>query len=328
MGQKIKRVVVSEASQDAGVQLLESEGFELLMPRENSQEAFEALLPKAEGIVLRTNVQLHAEAIAKAPNLRVVARTGAGVDNVDLTAATERGILVCNLVGINSVSVAEHTLSLLFALGKQIPFHDSAVRAGDWQSRRSKASVELEGKTLGVAGIGNIGARVAKVCHDALGMNVVAFDPYAKEKFSDFDYTFVDDLETLFAESDFITLHLPSLPETKKVVDRGLLSLMKPTAYLINTARGDVVDEDALAEVLREGRIAGAGIDVFETEPPGKDHPFVGFSNVILTPHVASLTKEVTVKASYGAAKAIVDYAEGRTPDSVYNAKALGISPA
>jgi len=321
----IQTVVVSEASQDAGVELLKSKGFDLLMPEENSQEAFEALLPEAEGIVLRTNVQMDAEAMAKAPKLKIVARTGAGVDNVDLAAATERGILVCNLVGINSVSVAEHTLSLLLALGKQIPFYDAAVRKGDWQTRRSKASVELEGKALGVAGIGNIGARVAEMCHDALGMKVLAFDPYAKEKFADSDYTFVDDLETLFTESDFITLHLPSLPETKKVVNRDLLGLMKPTAYLINTARGDVVDEEALVEALREGRIAGAGIDVFENEPPGGAHPLVGLSNAILTPHVASLTKEVTVKASVGAAKAIVDYAEGRTPDSVYNAKELGL---
>ncbi len=321
----IKKVLLSEPSQDSGVELLKSKNLQLLVPRENSQAAFEELLPEAEGIVLRTNVQMPAEVIDKAPKLKVVARTGAGVDNVDIDAATKRGIVVCNLVGINSVSVAEHTVSLILALGKQLPFYDDAMRSGEWQLRRSKAGIELEGKILGVAGIGNIGARVAKACHDGFGMKIFAFDPYAKDKFADYDYTFVDDLEALFTESDFVSLHLPSLPETKKVVNRDLLRLMKPTAYLINTARGDVVDEEALADALRQKTIAGAGIDVYESEPPDPDHLFVGLSNAILTPHVASLTKEVTVKASYGAAKAIVDYAEGRTPDFVYNRKELGL---
>ena len=321
----IQKVLLSEASQDTGVELLEWKGFEILVPSENSQEAFEAQLPEAEGIVLRTNVQMDAQAIAKAPNLKVMARTGAGVDNVDLDAATERGILVCNLVGINSVSVAEHAMSFILSLGKQLPFYDNAMRTGEWQLRRSKAGMELEGKVLGVAGIGNIGARVAKMCYDGFGMKVMAFDPYAKDKFAGYDYTFVDDMESLFSQADFVTLHLPSLPETKKVVNKQLLSVMKPTAYLINTARGDVIDEEALADALREKQIAGAALDVYETEPPAEDHPFVGLSNVILTPHVASLTKEVTVKASYGAAKAIVDYAEGRTPDFVYNRKELGL---
>lgn len=321
----IQKVLLSEASRDTGVDLLESKGFEVLVPAENSQEAFEAQLPEAEGIVLRTNVQMHAQAIAKAPNLKIMARTGAGVDNVDLDAATKRGILVCNLVGINSVSVAEHALSFILSLGKQLPFYDKAMRTGEWKLRRSKAGIELEGKVLGVAGIGNIGARVARMCHEGFGMKVMAFDPYAKDKFAGYDYTFVDDLEALFSQADFVTLHLPSLPETKKVVNKELLSVMKPTAYLINTARGDVIDEEALADALREKRIAGAALDVYEEEPPAEDHPFVGLSNAILTPHVASLTKEVTVKASYGAAKAIVDYAEGRTPDFVYNGKDLGL---
>jgi D-3-phosphoglycerate dehydrogenase / 2-oxoglutarate reductase len=321
----IQKVLLSEASQDTGVDLLKSKGLEILVPAENSQEAFEAQLPEAEGIVLRTNVQMNAQAIAKAPGLKIMARTGAGVDNVDVEAATERGILVCNLVGINSVSVAEHALSFILSLGKQLPFYDKAMRDGEWQLRRSKAGMELEGKVLGVAGIGNIGARVAKMCYEGLGMKVLAFDPYAKEKFADYDYTFVDDLEALFSQADFVTLHLPSLPETKGVVNEQLLGVMKPTAYLINTARGDVIDEEALAGALREKQIAGAALDVYGEEPPAKDHPFVGLSNVILTPHVASLTKEVTVKASYGAAKAIVDYAEGRTPDFVYNRKELGL---
>lgn len=319
----ISNVVVTERLSDQGMELLDRKGFSVRLPEENSQGAFEVLLPDAEGIVLRTNVGVDASAIAKAPNLKIVARTGAGYDNVDVDAATKAGVVVCNLVGVNSVSVAEHALSLLLSLGKQLPRYDKALRAGDWQARRSKAAIELEGKTLGVAAMGNVGSRIARMAHDALGMRITAYDPYVADQYRDYDYEFVDSLEALFEGADFITLHLPSLPETKGVVNGKLLSRMKPGAYLINTARGDLVNEEDLAEALREGRIGGAAIDVFAEEPPAADNPLLGLDNVILTPHVASLTKEVTVKAAVGAAQAIADFSDGKRPAYVVNPDAL-----
>ncbi len=320
----ISTVLVTEILSPEGMDVLERRGFEILLPEENSQAAFERLLPRCHAIVLRTNVQVNADAIDKAPDLKIVVRTGAGYDNVDVDAATRRGVMVCNLVGVNSVSVAEHAVSLMMSLGKQLPYYDRSVRTGDWQARRSKASVELEGKTVGVAAMGNVGAKVAAMCHDAFGMQVVAYDPFVKDRFSDHDYRFVDDLESLFAASDFISLHLPSVPDTRGVVNARLLSSMKESAYLINTARGDLINEEDLAAALRERRIAGAALDVFSSEPPPENHPLFSLDNIILTPHVASLTWEVTVKAAIGAAQAVVDLADGKTPRFVVNPVAPG----
>jgi D-3-phosphoglycerate dehydrogenase len=319
----ITNVLVTEALGPEGMKVLEDRGLKIVLPKENSQAAFEELLPEAESMVLRTNVTVDASCIEKAPNLKIVARTGAGYDNVDVEAATSRKILVCNLVGVNSVSVAEHAMAMILSLAKQLPYHDHAVREGNWQARRSKASIELDGKTLGVAAMGNIGSKVARIGHDAFGMKVIAFDPYVKEKFADFDYRFVDDLQDLFRESDFLSLHLPSTPETKGVVNSGSLGLMKKGAYLINTARGDLINEADLADALREKRIGGAALDVFSSEPPEEDSPFFGLGNIILTPHVASLTREVSVKAAIGAAQAVVDWADGKTPEFVVNREVL-----
>lgn len=319
----ISTVVVTEALSAEGTAVLEQRGLEVLLPVENTQEAFEALLPQSDAIVLRTNVTISAECMDKAPNLKIIARTGAGYDNVDVDAATAHRVLVCNLVGVNSVSVAEHAIALILTLAKQLPMYDQAVRNGNWKARRSKASVELEGKTLGVAAMGNVGAKVAKIAHDAFGMEVLAYDPFVKDRFAEFDYRFVDDLGSLFDASDFISLHLPSTPETRGAINRDMISRMRPTAYLVNTARGDLINESDLADALRERRIGGAALDVFAEEPPAADGPLLGLDNIVLTPHVASLTREVTVKAAVGAAQAVVDLADGKTPAFVVNPEVL-----
>jgi D-3-phosphoglycerate dehydrogenase len=319
----ITSVVVTEKLSPEGMNILEKRGFEVLLPERNDQESFEKLLPEAGAIVLRTNVQVHAACFDRAPKLKIIARTGAGYDNVDVEAASKHGVLVCNLVGVNSESVAEHAVALVVALGKQLPYYDRAVRSGDWQARRSKASVELEGKTLGVAAMGNVGAKVAQMAHDAFSMQIVAYDPYVKDSFADNEYRFVDDLKDLFRESDFVTLHLPSLPETRGIVNRDLLALMRPGAYLINTARGDLEVEADLVDALRSRKLGGAALDVFAEEPPSPENPLFELDNVILTPHVASLTKEVTVKAAIGAAQAVVDYADGKVPRFAINSEAV-----
>lgn len=319
----ISTVLVTEKLTPEGMDVLERGGLKILLPKENSQSSFEELLPEADAIVLRTNVTVDAKCIEKAPRLKIVARTGAGYDNVDVAAATAHGVLVCNLVGVNSVSVAEHASALILSLAKQLPYYDRSVRTGDWKARRSMAAIELEGKILGVAAMGNVGSKVARIAHDAFGMKVLAFDPYVKDKFAGFDYRFVDDLPALFRESDFISLHLPSIPEMKGVVNAALIGLMKKSAYLINTARGDLINQEDLIAALRDKRIAGAALDVFVDEPPDDDSPLLGLENVILTPHVASLTKEVSVKAAVGAAQAVVDLAGGKEPQFVVNREAL-----
>jgi D-3-phosphoglycerate dehydrogenase len=208
---------------------------------------------------------------------------------------------------------------MIMHLAKQLSFMDRAVRDGNWKARNSNLSVELEGKVLGIVGMGNIGALVAKKCHDGFGMKILAYDPYVKERFKDYDYEFTDTLERLFKESDFITLHCPDTPQTKGMITRDLIYSMKTTAYLINAARGGVIDEQALIDALKEKRIAGAGLDVFQEEPPAPDNELLKLDNVILSPHSAALTKEATIRMSAEAAQAVVDYFEGRQPKYIYN---------
>jgi D-3-phosphoglycerate dehydrogenase len=247
------------------------------------------------------------------------------VDNVDIEAATEKKILVCNLPRANNLSVCEHAISLIMTCAKQLEYMEDGVRQGNWKARNAGTPVEIEGKTLGVVGMGHIGSLVAKKCHDGLGMKILAYDPYVVEKFKDYDYRFCGSLEELFKQADFVTLHCPNIPETKGMVTRELLFAMKPSAYIINTARGGVIVEKALIDVLKENRIAGAGLDVFEKEPPDADNPLLNMVNVVVTPHSAALTKEASVRMSVEAAKAVDDYFSGKMPDYIYNRNQLGL---
>jgi len=316
------KVLLSEEIHPEGKKILEGR-FEVLVAPDRSEQTLISMVKDVDAIILRTTSKITRKVIENAPKLKIISRTGAGVDNVDVEAATERGILVCNLPAVNNISVCEHVIALIMHLAKQLSFMDKAVRTGNWKARNSNVSVELEGKVLGIVGMGNIGALVAKKCHDGLGMKILAYDPYVKEKFKDYDYEFTDSLERLFKEADFITLHSPETPETKGMITRELIYSMKPTAYLINAARGGIVDEQALIDALKEKRIAGAGLDVFQQEPPPSDNELLRLDNVILTPHSAALTKEATIRMAVEAAKAVVDYFEGRRPKYIFNIKEL-----
>jgi D-3-phosphoglycerate dehydrogenase len=316
------KVLLSEEIHPEGKKILEGR-FEVLVAPDRSEQTLISMVKDVDAIILRTTSKITRKVIENAPKLKIISRTGAGVDNVDVEAATERGILVCNLPAVNNISVCEHVIALIMHLAKQLSFMDKAVRTGNWKARNSNVSVELEGKVLGIVGMGNIGALVAKKCHDGLGMKILAYDPYVKEKFKDYDYEFTDSLERLFKEADFITLHSPKTPETKGMITRELIYSMKPTAYLINAARGGIVDEQALIDALKEKRIAGAGLDVFQQEPPPSDNELLRLDNVILTPHSAALTKEATIRMAVEAAKAVVDYFEGRRPKYIFNINEL-----
>ena len=311
------KILLSQEIHPQGRKILEGK-FEILLPRDGSQKALEEAVREAEGIILRTTSAVTREVIDAAPKLKIISRTGAGVDNVDLAAAARRGILVCNLPHVNSVSVAEHAVALMLSLAKDLPAMDRAVRGGEWKKRNSGGAVELEGKTLGIVGMGGIGSRVAGKCRHGLGMRILAYDPYAAEAFPGEDYEFTPSLERLFAEADVVSLHCPSIPETRGMITRELLFSMKPEAIFVNCARGEVVDEPALTDLLKERRIAGAGIDVFAVEPPSPDNGLLGLDNVILSPHSAALTREATVRMSTEAARAVVDFFEGRRPRHVY----------
>lgn len=316
------KVLLSQEIHPEGRKLLEGKFDVKVAPSAAEAELIEAV-KDVEAIILRTNAKITRKIIENAAKLKIISRTGAGVDNVDVDAATEKGILVCNLPAVNNVSVAEHAVALIMHLAKQLSAMDKAVREGKWSIRNSNIAVELEGKILGVIGMGSIGALVAKKCHDGLGMKILAYDPYTKERFKDCDYEFVDDLKELFRRADFVTLHCPDTPQTRGMVTRNLIYSMKTTAYLINTARGTLIDEKALIDALKERRIAGAGLDVFTEEPPEKDNELLKLDNVVLSPHSAAMTKEATIRMSTEAVRAVIDYFEGRQPKHIFNSNEL-----
>lgn len=320
----MKKILLSQAIHPSGMSLLEGK-FEVITAPDCTAETMLKLSKDVDAIILRTTSEVNRQVIENAKKLEIISRTGAGVDNVDVAAASERNILVCNLPRANNLSVCEHAIALMMTCSKQLPYMQEGVRQGNWKARNAGTPVEVEGKTLGIVGMGHIGSLVAKKCHDGLGMKILAYDPYVVEKYKDYDYRFCSSLEELFAESDFITIHCPNLPETKGMVTRKLLFSMKPDAFLINTARGTVVDEQALCDLLWEGRIAGAGLDVFEKEPPDLSNPLLHMDNVVVSPHSAALTKEASVRMSYEAAEAVVDYFSGVTPKYIYNIKDIKI---
>jgi len=313
------KVLLSEDINPLGKKLLEGKA-EIIIALDTGKETAIKLVQDVEGVILRATTRFDAEVIASAQKLKVIARTGVGVDNVDIQAASEKGILVCNFPGMNDLTVAEHTIALIMALAKKIVHMHHAVKAGNWSERFSPDLAEVEGKTLGVIGMGGIGRLVAKKCRDGLGMNILAYDPYVVDK-NELKVTFTAALEELFCKADFITIHVPNLPQTKGLVSKELLGMMKQAAFLVNTSRGEVIDESALIHALESTQIKGAALDVFREEPLPENHPLMFLDNVILSPHCAGSTWESNVRIALGAAQAVLDILEGRMPDEkfIYN---------
>jgi D-3-phosphoglycerate dehydrogenase len=252
-------------------------------------------IPSFEVLVVRSATKVTKDVISAGKNLKIVARAGMGLDNVDVGAAKENGITVLNAPEAPTVAVAELVLGMMLAWVRHIPKADSTMKGGLWEKSKLKGS-ELRGKTLGVVGIGRIGQAVAHRAR-AFGMKILVYDVVQNEEFlKAVEGEFVG-LDDLLKRSDFVTLHIPLTPETKHMMGKEKLELMKPTAVLVNTSRGAVVDETALIEFLREGRIAGACIDVYEREPPG-DTPLSKLPNAILTPHIGASTEEAQRKAA------------------------------
>ncbi len=257
-----------------------------------SEEEVLPIIGDVAGIIIRANGQITRRLMENAPCLKVVGRHGVGLDNVDVAAATELGITVVNTPEANAEAVAEHTLGLMIALSKRIGEGDRALRAGNWDARYTLIGHELRGCTLGVIGCGRIGSRVAHMAHAAFDMQVVYHDVIAYPKLEAELGAERVELEKLLRRSDVVTLHVPLTPATQGLIGEKELALMKPTAFLINTSRGPVVDEAALVEALRSGQIAGAGLDVYSTEPLPADSPLLSMENVLFTPHMAAHTEE------------------------------------
>lgn len=266
-------------------------------------------LPGCDGFIAGLDV-IDSAALAAADRLKVIARYGVGVERVDLEAAAAKGICVTNTPGANSNAVAELTLGLLIALARQIPTAVSATRAGDWLRM---SGVALEGKTVGLIGFGNIGRAVAKRVK-AFECAVYAYDPYPNTAAAAALGVQLMTLDEVLASADFVSLHLPVVPETRALVNAAFLAQMKPGSYLINTARGDLIDEAALAAALRSGQIAGAALDCFTVEPPGADHPLLQLPQVIATPHAGAHTDGATNAMGWGALENCLAVLRGEPP--------------
>lgn len=281
----------------------------------------EAILAGAVGdadAILARLATVTSAVIENAPRLRIIARHGVGVDAVALEAATARGIIVTTTGAANAAAVAEYTFALLLGLLRHVPAADASMRSGAW-SRTPLIGGELDGKTLGIIGLGSIGRRVARQ-GQGFGMHVVAADPMITEpRVAGAQMTSV---EGLLATADVVSLHVRLAADTHRMIDTRAIALMKPSAVLVNTSRGEVIDEPALITALQQGRLAGAALDTFDLEPLGATSPLRGLRNVLLSPHVAGQTRESLARVGVMAAQSILDDLAGRRPPYVWNPEA------
>ena len=322
MADKIK-VLMLQAIHENGIKLFDDR-FELIVAKDPSPAAVLKELDGVQGIIVRV-AGCPREIIEAAPDLKVIAKHGVGPDNIDVAAATERGILVLNTPDANAVSVAEHTVAAISALAKRVTYMDRAMRSGNWKARGELKAIDLDGKVLGLVGTGRIGTQVALKARAAFNMQVIAYDPFVKPEVAAANgITLVSELAQVFSDADVVSLHTPLTPQTRNLVSADLLSAMKPTAFLVNFARGEVVDEAALIEILRNEKIAGAALDVFQQEPPALDNPLFQLDNVLLSPHSAAQTKECVIRMSTTTAQGVIDALTGVRPRYIFNPEALG----
>lgn len=282
------RIVVSDAIHPVARQEFEAHGDVFDVDGTNLPALLEAIRD-ADALVVRSETQVTADVLAAAPHLKVVARAGVGVDNIDIPAATRAGVLVLNAPGTNATSAGEHTIAMLLALTRQIPFANATTHAGEWKRKQVKP-IDLRGRTVGLVGLGRVGTIVARRLK-AFEMKVIAHDPFLPEqRFAEIGVEQAS-LKEIFTRSDVVSFHCPSTAETRQLLNAETLAMMKPGAFVLNAARGDVVDQQALADAVRSGHIAGAGVDVFPSEPC-KESPLFGLDNVVVTPHTGGSSIE------------------------------------
>ncbi len=312
-------ILIAEPLAQAGIELFEAQnGWNVFVstPKEYARH-----LECADALLVRSAVQVTREVLAKAPRLRVIGRAGVGVDNVDLDAATEAGVLVMNTPGGNAISVAEHTLALMLAMARHIPQANASTRAGKWEKKKFLGT-ELRGKTLGVVGLGSIGREVVRRAR-AFEMRIVAHDPYVTSKLAhDLGVELVD-LGALYSASDYITLHVAATPETQGMLSREAFARMKDGVRIVNCARGELVDEAALAEALASGKVADAALDVFTPEPVPPGYGLFASEAVLATPHIGGSTEEAQEIVGVRIAEQVVEYLKNGVAINAVNMPAL-----
>jgi D-3-phosphoglycerate dehydrogenase len=317
------KVLIADAISEDGLEPLRSDGrFELIEKAGLKGEDLARAIETANAVIVRSGTRITRDSLKYARNLQVIGRAGVGVDNIDVDAATEGGIAVLNAPSGNTISAAELTLALLLALVRRLPAADRSMRAGEWD-RKSFNGTELYGKQLGLIGAGRIGTEVARRAR-AFGMRIIVFDPYLTPDRASALEMEMGSLEDVLKRADILTLHVPLTDTTANLIGEQQIALMKPGAVIINAARGGVINEHALYEALKAGRIAGAAIDVFEEEPLPAEHPLRQLSNIVLTPHLGAATAEaqqnVAIEIAHAVRSALID----GDLSSAVNAPAIG----
>jgi D-3-phosphoglycerate dehydrogenase len=314
------KVLVSDSIDRAGIDIL-SQVAQVDVKTKLTPEELVAAISEYDALMLRSATKVTAAVIEAGTQLKIIGRAGVGVDNIDVPAATRQGIVVVNSPEGNTIAAAEHALAMMLSLSRQIPAADVSVKAGKWE-RKDFMGNEVYKKTLGVVGLGKIGAHVATVAR-TMGMKLLAYDPFVSTERAERLGCSLVDLDLLFRESDYITLHIPKTPETANLINAEALAKMKPTVRIINCARGGIIDEAAIAEALRENRIGGAALDVFNSEPLGESPLTSLGANTILTPHLGASTAEAQVNVAIDVAEQIRDVLLGLPARSAVNIPGL-----
>ena len=318
------RILVAEPIADEGIDVLQAR-HEVDVRTGLLPDELRTAIADYDALVVRSQVRVDASLIEAGSRLVVIGRAGVGVDNVDLDAATRAGVTVVNAPTGNTIAAAEHTLALLLGLARRVAAADASVRRGEWQ-RAPFEGVELRGKTLGLIGLGKIGLAIADRAR-GLEMTVVGHDPYVTAEHASLHGVELVDLDALLGRSDVVSVHVPLTHATEHVIGRSTIAKMKPGAFVLNVARGGIVDEAALVDALLSGQVGGAAIDVFETEPPN-DSPLLSAPNTILTPHLGASTAEAQVAVAVEVASGVQDVLDGRPARSAVNAPILSAEAA
>jgi len=318
---KRPKVVVAGAMYHEDGQHLLAAHADVQVTTNSTGEEFGEAIRDASAVYVQYPLRLPGELICKGRNLFVISASGRGTDAIDIPVATKLGIAVVNNPGLGTIPVSEHTIALMLELAKQITRSDLQVRQGrGWTDRSESSRIELEGRTLCVVGLGNIGTEVARKCVAAFRMRVLAYDPYVSpSKAEEVGATWIDDLPTALYEADIVSLHAELTEETRGMIAESELRRMRPDAFLINTARGSIIREDALVQALREGWIRGAAIDVFDLEPLPPNSSLNELDNLILTPHIAGITQETRRSLALSAASQILQVLRGERPPHLVN---------
>lgn len=312
------KVLISDALAAPGVEFLKEQDLEVDELLDLSPDELREKIGDYDGLIIRSGTKVTADIIEAADNLRAIGRAGIGVDNIDVEAASKRGILVANAPESNTIAAAEHTVGLMLAAARRIGAADASMRAGEWK-RGGFKGVELAEKTLGLIGMGHVGSIVARIAN-GFRMRVLAYDPYVSaERMRTMNVLRAESPEEIYERADFISLHVPSTPQTTGMIGEGAISKMKPDAYIVNASRGGIIDETALYNALKEERIAGAALDVFEEEPP-EDSPLLKLENFVSTPHLGASTVEAQDRAGRIAAEQVSAALEGSVPINAINA--------